>query len=112
MDFCAKLLADAGGKKVFLILDNATYHVSRKTRQFAEDSDGRLTLFFLPTYSPELNPDELVWKNVKHDTLGRASIKDAGDLYSRAVAALEHLRDSPEIIRGIFRAPRLSYIHW
>jgi transposase len=32
--------------------------------------NGRLKLFFLPGYSPELNPDEWVWKNVKHDQVG------------------------------------------
>jgi transposase len=111
IDFCKKLMSDAGGKKVFLIVDNATYHTSAKTREFAAETEGRLTLFFLPTYSPELNPDELVWKNVKHDRLGKSSIKNADDLRSRAVAALEHLRDFPEMIKGMFRVPRLAYIH-
>jgi transposase len=111
IDFCTKLMADAGDRKVFLVIDNATYHVSRKTREFAAKTAGKLTLFFLSTYAPELNPDELVWKNVKHDRIGRASIKNAAELRSRALAALEHLRDFPEIVKGFFRAPRLAYIH-
>jgi transposase len=111
VEFCKKLMADAEGKKVFLIIDNATYHVSKKTREFAEQTNGMLTLFYLPTYAPELNPDELVWKNVKHDNIGKASIRNAYELRCRATAALQHLRDTPELIKAIFRAPRLAYIH-
>lgn len=103
-------MSDTGDKKIFMIIDNAPYHVSKMTREFAENTGGRLTLFFLPPYSPELNPDELVWKNVKHDQIGRASIRNASELHPRAVAALERLRDLPEIITGFFRAPRLAYI--
>ena len=111
IEFCKKLMADAGEKKVFLVIDNATYHVSKKTREFAEKTDGKLTLFYLPTYAPELNPDELVWKNVKHDNLGKASIRNSYELRSRATAALQYLRDTPELVKAIFRAPRLAYIH-
>jgi transposase len=68
-------------------------------------------LFFLPTYAPELNPDELVWKNVKHDKIGKASIRGFEDLRELAVGALQNLRDTPDIIKGMFRAPRLAYIH-
>lgn len=111
IEFCEKLMVDAGGKKVFLIIDNATYHVSKKTREFAEQTNGKLIFFYLPTYAPELNPDELVWKNVKHDNIGKASIRNASELRSRATAALQHLRDAPELIKAIFRTPRLAYIH-
>lgn len=110
-EFCTKLMADTGDKKVFLIVDKASYHTSWETRTFVAKTHGKLTLFFLPSYSPELNPDELVWKNVKHDKIGKSSIKNAAELRSRAIGALEYLRDFPEIITGFFRAPRLAYIH-
>lgn len=110
IDFCRTLLHDVSDKKVFLILDRAPYHTSGQTRKFAQATEGQLQLFFLPSYSPELNPDELVWKNVKHDRLGRASIKNFTELRARAVAALERLREVPELVTAFFRAPRLAYI--
>jgi transposase len=73
IEFCERLMADDGGN-VFLVLDNAPYHAAKAVKKFAESSGGRLRLFFLPTYSPELNPDELVWKNVKHDQIGKSGI--------------------------------------
>ena len=43
-------------------------------QDYVASTEGRLQLFFLPPYSPELNPDEWVWKNVKHDRVGRTSV--------------------------------------
>lgn len=111
ISFCKKLIHDADGRNVFLIVDNASYHTSRKTTEFAAGTEGKLTLFFLPAYAPELNPDELVWKNVKHDNIGKASIRNGPELHSRAVGALRNLRDTPELIKAIFQVPRLAYIH-
>ena len=102
INFCHKVMGDVSGKKVFLILDRATYHVSGRTREFVEATEGGLQLFFLSSYSPQLNPDELVWKNVKHGHLGRVPIKNVAELRSRAVAALERLREAPE-------SPYLNY---
>lgn len=110
-DFCRKLMSDAHGRTVFLIVDNAPTHTSKKTTEFVQSTGGKLRLFFLPPYAPELNPDELVWKNVKHDQLGRSSIKNHNDLFNRAVAALDRLRELPELVQNFFRAPRLAYIH-
>jgi transposase len=65
---------------VFLIIDSHPVHRSRAVREFAASTKGRLRLFFLPPYSLELNPDEWVWKNVKHDRVGRAGINSQEDL--------------------------------
>jgi transposase len=69
-----------------------------------------LTLFFLPPYSPGLNPDEWVWKHVKHDNLGRAAAKSADDLAKFARIALYRLKNTPELVRAFFGDPVLSYI--
>jgi transposase len=67
-------------------------------------------LFFLPPYSPELNPDEWVWKNVKHDRVGRTGIDSQEDLKGKALAALRRLQKLPHIVCGFFRDPNLRYI--
>jgi transposase len=64
IDFCRRLLHDAPGM-VFLILDGHLVHRSGAVKQFVASTEGRLRLFFLPGYSPELNPDGWVWKNIK-----------------------------------------------
>jgi len=55
-------------------------------------------------------PTEWVWKNVKHDNLGRASAKSEGELAEFAQVALAKLRALPEKIRSFFGDPALRYI--
>jgi hypothetical protein len=52
----------------------------------------------------------VVWKNVKHDRVGRAGIDGQEDLKGKALAALRRLQKLPHIVRGFFRDPNLRYI--
>jgi len=52
----------------------------KEVKEFVESTDGRLRLYFLPPYSPELNPDEWVWKNVKNDKIGRTAVRSKNEL--------------------------------
>ena len=61
-------------------------------KQFVDSTDGRLRLFVLPAYSPQLNPDEWVWKNVKHDRVGRTSVTGPDDLKTKVIGALRRLQ--------------------
>src|SRR4029453_926340 len=109
IEFCRRLLHDSPGK-VFLIVDRHPAHRAKATKEFVASTDGRFELVFLPGYSPELNPDEWVWKNVKHDRLGRAGIDSADDLKAKATRALRRLQNTPRIIRAFFADPNLRYI--
>ncbi len=109
IDFCRRLLHDAPGP-VFLVLDGHPVHRSNAVREFAEATNGRLRLFFLPGYSPELNPDEWVWKNIKHDRLGRSGVDSVADLKSKALAALHRLQKLPHLVQSFFRDLNLRYI--
>jgi transposase len=109
IDFCRRLLHDATGP-VFLILDGHPVHRSKAVRQFAASTNGRLRLFFLPGYAPELNPDEWVWKHVKHDRVGRAGVSGPEDLKAKALATLHRLQKLPDLVRSFFRDPSLRYI--
>jgi transposase len=109
ISYCRSLLHDDGGI-VFLILDGHPVHRSRAVKEFAASTKGKLRLFFLPPYSPELNPDEWVWKNVKHDRVGKTAITSFDDLRHKAESALLRLQRLPELVRAFFRDPYLRYI--
>lgn len=109
IEFCAKLLHDAG-TPVFLIVDGSTAHTATAVKQYVASTEGRLSLFFLPPYAPELNPDEWVWKNVKHDQIKRAVPMGHRHLFELAVNALRRLQQAPHIVRGFFADPCLAYI--
>ena len=87
-----------------------TAHRPTLTKKFVASTDGRLSLFFLPGYSPELNPDEWVWKNVKNDRVGRAGITTAADLKTKATGALRRLQRLPHLVRAFFTDLNLRYI--
>jgi transposase len=81
------LLHDASGP-VYLVLDGSSRAPGHGDQDLRRLHRRQLRLFFLPGYSPELNPDEWVWKNVKHDRVGRAGITTAADLKAKATGAL------------------------
>lgn len=56
-------------KKVFLVLDNASWHHAKIVREFLKQNKHRLKIEFIPAYSPEYNPSEQCWKAVKNDLL-------------------------------------------
>ena len=55
--FLKRLVKDAD-RKVFLVLDNLRVHHSYKVRDWLSEHEDQIELFFLPSYSPALNPDE------------------------------------------------------
>ena len=64
IDFMGRLIRDAH-KKVFLILDNLWVHHSKKVQEWLEKHKDRIEVFYLPSYAPEYNPDELVNSDLK-----------------------------------------------
>ena len=110
IDFLKALLDSVPGK-IFLIVDGHPVHKAMKVSEFVrEKADGRLRIFFLPPYSPDLNPDEWVWNNVKNDRISRGVIMSKDDLKAKAIGALRRLQKLPDIVRGFFRDPKLAYI--
>jgi transposase len=96
---------------IFLVIDGSSVHKASIVTQYVAATEGMLELFFLPPYSPELNPDEWINKNVKHDRIARAVPMTRDQLKELAVDALERLKKSPGIVRGFFGDPKLAYIH-
>ena len=108
IEFCRKLMADAEGP-VYLVVDGHPTHRSKLVKEFVASTDGALKLFVLPAYSPQLNPDEWVWKNVKHDRIGKAGITSAEDLRNKAERALRRLQRLPGLVMAFFSDPHIQY---
>jgi transposase len=104
-----RLIHDIRGK-IFLIVDRVGYHTSKETREWVRRHENRIELFFLPSYSPDLNPDEWVWKNVKNDNIAKVVPQRQGHLFEIADRALRMLRATPAKIRSFFADPKLAYI--
>ena len=108
IEFLKRLLSGAKCP-IFLIVDRGPAHRSKKTQAFVETLGGRLKLFFLPPYSPDRNPDELVWKHLKHDTVGRMVVTGKADFKSKVISSMRSLQRNPEKICAFFQKPSLQY---
>ncbi len=109
IEFLKRLLHNAR-RPVFLIVDGHPSHRARKVLEFVHGTEGKLRLFFLPPYSPELNPDELVWNHLKNHGVGKRIIRSRDELKRVVIAHLRFLQKTPDIICGFFREPHVRYI--
>lgn len=108
IEFLKRLMKGADGP-VFLILDGHAVHHSRKVRSFVESTEGLLELYYLPGYSPELNPDETVWAHVKHHSVGKQVITGPVQFRFLILGTLRRLQKLPSLIMRFFEAKDLRY---
>lgn len=107
-DFLEKLMHNAE-KPVFLIWDGHPTHRSKKVKEYIASFDGKLKVFVLPSYSPELNPIEQAWNNVKGQGIGRKKIFGPDQLKAAVLGQLRKLQKLPEIVKSFFRHPDCAY---
>lgn len=93
---------------VILIVDGHPIHHSRLVRDYVESTAGQLELEYLPPYSPQLNPDEQVWKCVKAEVAKQVP-KTSDELMEIARQALRSLAKRTQTIIGFFRHPDCQY---
>jgi transposase len=96
-------------RPLLLVADNVPFHRSAVVRQLVRAHRRQIRLFFFPTHSPELNPDEQVWNEIKHRKLGKQPIKNKPDLKKRLHSALKSLQQKAEKIRSFFKLPDTEY---
>jgi transposase len=108
IEFLKRLIA--GAKRViFLIVDRGPAHVAKKTKAFVESLNGSLRLCYLPPYSPDRNPDELVWKHLKADTVGRMAVTNREEFKNKVRSSMRQLQNDPIKIRSFYQKPSLQY---
>jgi len=96
-------------RKIFLIVDGHSMHKAKAVQAHIARFEGRLELFFLPPYSPELNPDELVWNHVKTHTVGKMICQTFEELQQNVESFLTRLQSLPQLVRSFFMAPETRY---
>jgi transposase len=105
LDFCDKLLQHIPDRKIFLILDNASFHKTPAITYWLEDNP-RLKLFFLPPYAPELNPTELLNQDV-HSHVARQRPSDVAKLVTLTVEYLA--TRTRNIVHNYFKGEHVNY---
>ena len=96
-------------KKIFLILDNLRVHKAYKVQDWQKKNKDKIEFFFLPPYSPELNPDELVNQDVKANALKHKLIHKVEDLNRNLRSYLYSLQKNKQKIRNFFQKNCVRY---
>ena len=110
-DFIAFMqqLIRAVDSKIFLIIDNLKVHHSREVAQWVREHCDRIELFFLPPYSPDMNPDEQLNRGLKTELRSRPAAAP-GILKDIVRQFMQTLDDTAQNVRNFFRDPSLAYV--
>lgn len=106
--FMGRLVRDAN-RKVFLILDNLNVHKTRQVRAWLEEHAEKIEVFYLPPYSPELNPDEYLNGDLKRSVHTDVPPQDAKQLKTTAQKHLRVIQRCKKRVSNYFKHPAIRY---
>ncbi|GAA2423721.1 hypothetical protein GCM10010421_07570 [Streptomyces glaucus] len=96
-------------RKVHLIIDRRSAHRSKTVQAWPADHEDQIKLRFLPSYSPELNPDKLVNADLKHSLPEQHRVRDQARLAVETRRFFGRRQRQPHIVRGHFGGPHVRY---
>jgi len=107
-DFLRRLVKDVD-HKIFLILDNLAVHHCGKVKEWVEAHKDRIAVFYLPSYSPDLNPDEYLNSDLKSNLSRQPETRRKGALEKSARSHMRRLQRRPGHVRNYFNAKSIRY---
>jgi transposase len=108
--FLKRLIKDAN-RMIFLILDNLRVHHAKLVQEWLGEKEIQklLRVFYLPSYSPELNPDEYLNCDLKGGVFGQSPIRDKESLKKAALSHLRLLQKKPQRVQKYFKNKYIAY---
>ena len=108
IEFLAALIKDAD-RKVFLVLDNLRVHHSKLVKAWVAERIDQIELFYLPSYSPQLNPEERLNADLKREMNKRVPVRTKTKLRESANEHMHMLERTPERVISFFQDRRVRY---
>jgi transposase len=96
-------------RKVILIVDGHRVHKSKKLKAWLELHASRIEIVFLPAYSPELNPDEMLNQDVKANAVGRQKPRNQKELAQELRRFLHRKQKMPQMVSRYFNEEHVRY---
>jgi transposase len=91
------------GHKVFLILDTLRVHHSKLVKTWLEDNKEQIAVFYLPSYSPELNPDEYLNGDLKYSIRSGIPARTEKTLTKKTRSFMRKLQNRPKHVSNYFK---------
>lgn len=104
-------LVKGADRKIFLILDNLRVHHAKPVKAWLGEKEHKkkIEVFFLPAYSPELNPDEYLNCDLKAGVHSRPPARDVEQLKGKVRSHMSKLQKTPARVRKYFKHPKIAY---
>ena len=94
---------------VTLIVDGHKSHFTADVKDYLEKMDGKLKIYALPPYSPELNPDELVWNNAKQKVAKKKHTVKRGGFKDFVQGIMKDIQKNTDLVKAFFYDPNVIY---
>ncbi len=108
IEFLQQLIRSSD-RKLYVIVDNLRVHHSKVVKQWAEENKDEIALFYLPSYSPELNPDEYLNCDLKQGMSMIKAPRTKGKLQNNVEEHMQMLSNSPERVQKYFEHKSIGY---
>jgi transposase len=102
-------LIDRRTRKLFWIVDRHPVHRGQQVQQWLAQHQDHIELFYLPSYSPELNPTEYLNGDVKQGVHSKPPTRNLAQLKQRLIAHLRKLQKLPSRVQKYFEQPAIAY---
>ncbi len=102
-------LIQSHDRKVFFIADNLSVHHGKKVKAWAKANESEIELFYIPAYSPELNPDEYLNRDIKKNVHGKKAPRTLAELKANVISFLRMLQKSPSRVIQYFNSPKVKF---
>jgi transposase len=106
--FLKNLVKDTSGK-IFMIVDNLRVHHSKKVKAWVEENKEQIELFYLPSYSPERNPDEYLNCDLKIGLSHKPAVKNKDQLKKHVNSHMRRLQRNGGKVKNYFRHKMINY---
>ena len=108
IEFLSKLIRGSK-KKIFVIMDNLSVHKSGKVREWVNAHQEQMEIFYLPTYSPDLNPDEYLNRHLKSVIFKEERPTSRENLRSLTVRKLRVIQSNQDLVKSYFDSKSVQY---
>jgi transposase len=109
LKFLRRLLRQNRRRKIFLILDSHPVHLAKAAARWLKRHRAMLRVYFLPAYSPQLNPDEYLNQDVKTNAVGRSRPLDRTEMIGNVRAYLRSTQAHRSAVKRYFQENHVRY---
>ena len=102
IEFLEQIIKQHPNRKIIVVEDNARPHIAQEVKEFVAQHKRKFAIYHIPSYAPELNPDEHVWQYLKGYQLKSHQAKDTNELKHLVKRKMQSIQKRTELIHSFF----------